>query len=144
MGDFHCGEGLDGGRGTQRFDSAQEFFVVGKRQIRMAATDDVDFGERLIEFFPNLVGHIFEGQLESLGLPLTAAESTETAAVDTDVGVVDVLVHHVGCAVAVPPPPHFMRQSANGVDVGACKKHLAVFHAQPLAVLHLVKNRCQP
>ena len=78
--------------------------------------------------------------MKSLGFPLTSAKGAKPATVHTDIGVIYVLVHHIGGAVPMPVPTKLVSKGADRVDVRAAKQVFAVIQTQPFAGLNLVKN----
>jgi hypothetical protein len=103
----------------------------------------MELREALVEAIAHLSQHLFNGQLESLRFPVAAAEGAKPAAVYANVGVVDVLVHHVGGEGAVAAGAYRVSQSAHGVYVRAGEQPFAVFDGQAFLVLHFGKDRGQ-
>src|SRR6185436_5964838 len=85
--DFDRGETLQVNARPDALEAAQHLQVVVKRQIRMQAVDDVNFGQRLMRAITKFVPRLLERHRVRPGIsgPETR-ERTEEAARYTDVG----------------------------------------------------------
>ncbi len=85
----------------------------------MAAANDVDLGDGGVLAVPYLFQDSLQRQFKGERIARFLAKGTEAAAVHTNVGVIDMLVHDIVSGIAVKPGPDFMGQGPDGNDVPA-------------------------
>ena len=99
---------------------------------RVEAADDVQFGDAHWNRFLGSRQGFLDGHEVCFGVVFVAAEGTEPAAGDTDVGKVDVTVDiEIGIGPALPLLC-LSGQSPETEEVGFFKKKTAVFRREPL------------
>jgi hypothetical protein len=103
----------------------------------MTSTDDVDFVDRVAPTLPYLLQDILHRQFKGERIACFFSEGTETTAVYTNVGIIDVLIHDIIHCVSVKAGSDFMSQGPDRNDILAVKKLQAVFQTETLAILNL-------
>ena len=139
MLDFHGSEGLERQIGVDLPHRAQHVLKPAQAQFGMTAAHDV----QLVQVQGALPGRaqplqdILFAQAERAGLAvLVAAEGAERAAVDADVGIVDLPVDHVKGRVAVQAAAYVQGEGPHGGDVRTAEQGQAVVETQTLAGQH--------
>ncbi len=131
MGHLHRGEGLEVHPGAQPFNAPEHLQVKGKGQVRMATAHDVDLGDGFVAPGLDPGEDLLQGHLVGPRLSGLAAKGAELAAVDANVGVVEVLVIDVIGPAAVEPLAHHLGQGPHPQQIGALEQGQAVFPVQP-------------
>ena len=103
----------------------------------MAASDDVNFGDRVVFTLPYLFQDVRQRQFESEGIALFLAEGAEATAVDTNIGIIDVLIQDIIGGISMKTGPDCMSQGTERCDITAGKEFFPVFQVQALASLDL-------
>jgi hypothetical protein len=92
MGDFYSREGLQVHLWAKGLDPCQHVPVIGKGEIGMNATDNMNFADRFLDPFPNFGLDVFQTHFIGQGVGGVFAKGAKTAAIGTDVGIIDMLV----------------------------------------------------
>ncbi len=98
--DFHGREGMDVHRGHGALHRAQNVAIIERRQAVRQSALDADFGGAELPGFDGFLRDLIGLEEIGVGLARAAAEGAELASHKTDVGEVDVAIHHVGDEVA--------------------------------------------
>ena len=138
--DFDAGEGLNMDIRPHLLDAAQEIKVIGKRQVRMNATDHVDFADRFVETLPDLGLNFLNAHLVGERMPLFFAKGTEFTEIGADVGVVDMLVIDEKSLVAVLSFPDNIGLITEGEDVGMMEEGSPIFDRQAFPITDFCQN----
>ncbi len=137
--DLHRRKGLERQIGVQPAHSAQHILKPGQPQLGVTAAHDM----QLVQMQGALPGRMQAFEDVLLAQPerarlvvLVAAEGAEGAAVDADVGVVDLPVDHIKGRVAVQATTRVQGKRAHGGNVRAVEQGKAVVKAQAAAGQH--------
>ena len=98
--DFHRREGVDVHAGHGALYRAQNVAIVKRRQSVRQSALDADFGGAELRGLDGLLPDLIRIEEIRVGLARAAAEGAELASHKTNVGEVDVAIHHVGHQVA--------------------------------------------
>ena len=142
--DLHAGEGLQVHVRADLADGAEHVHVIGERQVRVDAADDVDLADRLVQPLTDLGADLVQAHLVGQRVTLGTAEGAELAQVGADVRVVDVLVVDEVGAVAVLPLADDVGEVAEGEDVRVVVEATAVVQGQAFARPDLVEDVAEP
>ena len=116
---------------------AQNVAVVKLGQTVRQAALNADFGGAELPGFAGLLGHLVESEEISVRLARAAAEGAELASHETDVGEIDIAVHHVGDDVAGEFGAQHVRrhQQAEKIVALRVRERIGFFERQIRAVL---------
>ena len=140
---FDTGEGLDMHLWPHLLDAAQEIKIIGKRQVRMNATDHMDLADRFVESLPDLGLDLLNTHLVGERMPFFFAECTKFTEIRADVGIVNVLIIDKKGLVPVLSFSDNIGQIAEGEDIGVVEKRTPIFKAQALFRINLCQNPSQ-
>jgi hypothetical protein len=102
-------------------DLTNEVHVVRKGEIGMTATHHMNLPNGLVQPLPDLIQHLFDGQDKAALFTLTPAKSTECAAVNTYIAIVNVLVVDPVGFLTVKPLSHHVSQKSKGEKISGLK-----------------------
>jgi hypothetical protein len=107
----------------------------------MAAADDVNLGDGLMQAVLDPGQDLLQGHLIGPFLSGFSPKRAEFAAIDADVGIIEVLVVNVKGFAAMQPLPDDVRQKAHPQEVFAVKERQAVMRIKPFPLKHLLMDR---
>src|SRR5882672_6039407 len=88
----------------------------------MQATDDVQFGDAKMQRLARHLHNLLDRVLKPIRIAFFAGESAKLAAQDAVVGIVDVTIENVACAVSVFALPHEIGNGPKTIQVLALEK----------------------
>ena len=109
----------------------------------MQSADNVELSHRLRQPRTRRLPRLFQRHRVRSGLALLPPERAQPATRHADIRRIDVPVHVEVGDVAMHPLAHCVRHPADGQNIAAAVERHAVVEAQPLARLHLRRNRPQ-
>ena len=120
--DLHGGKGLEVQARVIGFDRRQHFQIKVEGELGVQSADHVDFGGSGRARLGRLGQDLVEGQGVAPFFPAVFGKSAKGAAVDADIGVVDVAIDVEIDPVAVFAPVGRSRQLADGQQVVAAEQ----------------------
>jgi hypothetical protein len=127
MGHLYGCKRLDNSLRPHLLDLTNEVQVVRKGEIWMTATHHMNLPNGLVQPLPDLIQHLIDGQDEAALFTLTPAKSTESAAVNTDIAIVNVLVVDPVGFLTVKSLSHHVSQKSNAQEILRFKESETVF-----------------
>ena len=117
-------------------DAGQELQVPISRQSWMKSADHVNLGDPLRLCRLDSSNDLVDRHFKSVGVAFPRPKSAELAGEHADVGVIDVSVQNVSCAIPVFPVPNDVGYLAEGVHIGRTKEGTGFGFVDSLPIDH--------